>query len=121
MALKKEGSAHPVDKIAAYDKLISNLPGMERKGATMPYTSVNGNMFSYIEKDGSFGLRLPITEREIFLKQYKTSLFVSFGMVMKEYVLVPEKLFFNTKALQPWFKKSFEYTMSLKAKPSKKK
>lgn len=39
----------PAEKIALYEKLLATIPGIERKGATMPYTSLNGNMFSFID------------------------------------------------------------------------
>ncbi len=117
----KNNSTHSEDTLACYDALIAKVDGIKRKGATMPYSSMNGNMFSYLEKDGSFGLRLPETDRQAFLKKYKTSLFVSFGMVMQEYVLVPENLFRNTRELAPFFKKSVEYVKTLKPKPSTKK
>ena len=37
----------------------------------MPYTSLNGHMFSVLHKDGSVALRLPAAEREAFLKKYR--------------------------------------------------
>jgi hypothetical protein len=40
---------------------------------------------------------------------------------MKEYVTVPDSLLKNTKALQPYFKMSYEYIGTLKPKPTKKK
>ncbi len=36
-------------------------------------------MFSYFEKDGTFGLRLAEKDREKFLKKYKTTPFISYG------------------------------------------
>src|SRR4029077_7759001 len=104
------------DKLEAYKKLIQSHPEIELKGASIPYTSFNGHMFSYFEKDGSFGLRLPAKEREEFLKKYKTTLFISYGIVKKEFVLVPDKLLKNIKELKPYFDISFEYVKSLKAK-----
>lgn len=115
MTVKKESNVPP-EKLTAYKKLIRTIPGIELKGATIPYTSYQGHMFSYFEKDATFGLRLPKTEREEFLKKYKTTLFVSFGMVMKEYVLVPDELLLNTKKLKPYFEISFNYVASLKPK-----
>jgi hypothetical protein len=61
---KKQNSAIPQEKLDAYKKLIESNPKIELKGATIPYTSYNGHMFSYFEKDGTFGLRLP--EKIIF-------------------------------------------------------
>jgi hypothetical protein len=114
--LKKERSNVPQDKLDAYKKLIETNPKIELKGATVPYTSYNGLMFSYFEKDGSFGLRLPEKSRDEFLKKYETTLFMSYGIVKKEFVLVPEKLLKNFKEFKPYFDLSFDYVKSLKAK-----
>ena len=38
----------PPDKIALYDKLIATNPKIERKGASNPYTSLNGHMFWFL-------------------------------------------------------------------------
>lgn len=40
-----------------YDQLINANPTIERKGKTMPYTSLNGHMFSFLSKEGTMGLR----------------------------------------------------------------
>ena len=113
---KKQNSAIPQEKLDAYKKLIESNPKIELKGASIPYTSYNGHMFSYFEKDGSFGLRLPEKVREEFLTKYKTTLFVSYGIVKKEFVLVPDKLLKNTEELKPYFDLSFKYVKTLKAK-----
>ena len=34
--------------LASYEALVATGPGVERKGKTMPYTSVNGHMFSFL-------------------------------------------------------------------------
>ena len=75
--------------MALYDALLATTPGIKRKGATMPFTSVNGNMFGLLTADGTLALRLPASEREAFLKKYKTTLCEQYGAVMKEYVSVP--------------------------------
>ena len=31
----------PEDKLKAYEKLVATIPEVERRGATMPYTSCN--------------------------------------------------------------------------------
>ncbi len=121
MATTKTINAIPAEKLEWYEKLVATNPKIERKGATVPYTSCNGHMFSYLEKDGSLGLRLPEETKEAFLKKYKTTLFVSYGIIKKEYVLVPDKLFRNTKELKPYFDISFAYVQTLKPVPSKKK
>ena len=95
-------------------------PKVERKGDTMPYTSVNGHMFSLLTKEGWLALRLPEDEREAFLRKYKTKLAVQYGTVMKEYVQVPEALLKKTSELRKFFNLSYEYVSSLKPKPTKK-
>jgi hypothetical protein len=59
MATKKDKPAVPPEKLALYEALIATHPDIERKGVTMPYTSANGNMFSFLSETGTLGLRLP--------------------------------------------------------------
>lgn len=118
---KPQANFPPQDKIDLYEKLIATTPVLERKGATMPYTSLNGNMFSFIDKFGVCGIRLPEKEREDFLKKYKTKLFETHGTVLKEYVTVPDDLLKKTKELTKWFDISYAYAKTLKPKVTKKK
>ena len=110
----------PEDKLELYEKLVSTNPSVERKGATVPYTSVNGHMFSFLTKDGTLALRLPAEERNAFLNKYKTKLCEQHGTVMKEYVEVPEALLKNTRELKKFFDLSYAYVGSLKPKPTTK-
>ena len=55
--------------LALYERLVATHPDVVRKGATMPYMSVNGHMFSFLGKEGAVALRLPTEEREAFLKK----------------------------------------------------
>src|SRR5260370_259591 len=95
------------DRVALYDALLATNPAIQRKGATMPYTSVNGNMFSLLTAVGTLTLRLPAAEREAFLKRYATTLCVQYGAVMKEYVQVPNSLLQNTRALAKYLDISY--------------
>lgn len=104
-----------------YENLIELFPKVERKGKTMPYTSLNGHMFSFIDKEGVLGLRLSEETREKFLQEFKSSLMEQHGRIMKEYVVVPDSLFKNTKKLSKYFKQSCDYVASLKPKATKKK
>src|SRR5260370_27891094 len=107
--------------LALYEKLVDTNPNVERKGATMPYTSCNGHMFSLLTKEGWLALRLPAEEREAFLKKYKTNLAEQYGAVMKEYVQVPDALLKKTQELKKYFNLSYAYVSSLKPKATKKK
>ncbi len=107
-------------KKVLYDKLIASLPEIERKGDTMPYTSLNGNMFTILSKEGTVGLRMAKEEIESFNKKYKAEPLIQYGVHMKEYVAVPDTLLKKTAELKPYLKKSLEYAKTLKVKPTKK-
>jgi hypothetical protein len=118
--MAKVEAAAPAAKVALYEKVVSTLPGVARKGAMLPYTSLNGNMFSQMTKDGAMILRLPPDERDDFLRKYKTTLSVQYGVVQKEYVVVPDALLKRTAELRPYFAMSHAYVQSLRPKPTTK-
>ena len=104
-----------------YDLLILANPKIKRKGKTMPYTSVNGHMFSFLTKDGKMGLRLSVDDKDEFMETFGAKIMEQHGRTMKEYVEVPDYLLQDTERLSEFLKKSFEYTSSLKPKPTKNK
>jgi TfoX/Sxy family transcriptional regulator of competence genes len=118
---KAEKSSIPADKSELYDKVIATHPKIERKGASMGYTSLNGHMFSLLGPSGTLALRLPEAERQKFLAKYKAKLHQAYGVVMKEYVAVPDSLFENTNELKKYLVISYDYIATLKPKPTKKK
>ena len=120
MSERKTSSA-PAEIVEWYETLVATNPAVERKGATHPYTSLNGNMFSYLHPSGKVALRLPPDERKKFLEKYQTTLFEAYGVVQKEYVTVPDELLKKTKQLQKYFELSYQYAQTLKPKPSRKK
>jgi hypothetical protein len=109
------------DKLRLYDALVATNPAVKRSGATVPYTSLNGHMFSYLSKDGVLNLRLPDGEREEFLKKYKTKPCEAYGVIQPEYVVVPDSLLAKTAELKRFFDVSYEYVGSLKPKATAKK
>jgi hypothetical protein len=118
---KPAAGAVPSDKLELYEKLVATNPSVERKGATVPYTSLNGHMFSYLSKEGKLALRLPAGEREAFLKKYKAKLCEAYGTVQPEYVEVPDSLLSSTRELKKYFDSSYAYVGSLKPKPTTRK
>ncbi len=108
------------ERLAWFDRLIAAQPGVERKGATMPYTSVNGHMFAFLSATGSLALRLPAAEREAFIARFGTTLHVAHGTVMKEYVTVPDDLFADPVLLAPFFRASHAYVAGLRPKATKR-
>jgi TfoX/Sxy family transcriptional regulator of competence genes len=117
----KSHSTVPADIMELYERLVATNPSVERKGATMPYTSRNGHMFSFLTQAGTLALRLPSEEREAFLKKHKTKLCEQHGTVLKEYVEVPGALLKRTQELKHYFDLSCAYVGSLKQKPTKRK
>jgi hypothetical protein len=95
------------DKLQLYEKLVATNPSVKRKGATVPYTSLNGHMFSYMSKEGKFALRLPPDQREVFLKKYNAELCEAYSIVQPEYVEVPASLLSSTRELKKFFDASY--------------
>ena len=117
----KAAPSVPAEALEAYERLVATNPAIERKGAAMPYTSLNGHMFSFLTRTGALALRLPAEERDAFLKKYKARLCEQHGTVLEEYVQVPDALLKKTQQLKKYFDLSYAYVASLKPKPTKKK
>ena len=106
--------------LVIYDKLIEMTPGIERKGKNLVYTSDNGHMFSQLNKAGQLGIRLSKESGEKFMREFNTGEFRSYGAVMREYVLVPEKMLEDLELLSGYLKESHNYVLSLPPKSTKK-
>ena len=66
--MKKEKNEIPRDKLTLYDELIKTIPDIERKGVKLPYTSFNGQMFTFLSESGTLAIRLPENEKDAFIK-----------------------------------------------------
>lgn len=112
--------AGPSDRLERYEELVAGHPDVERKGATMPYTSRNGWMFSFLDSTGRMGLRLPPDQRATFITEYDTEIAKQYGKNMPEFVVVPDDLLDATDDLRPWFDLSHDWIGTLKPKPTKR-
>jgi len=110
--------AGPPDRFAHYARAIENTPGVELKGATMPYTSRNGHMFSFLDPSGSMALRLPPDARQDFIGLYQATLAEQHGHTMQEYLIVPASLLEQTDELAAWLARSHDWIATLKHKPT---
>jgi hypothetical protein len=115
-----KGTPIPPDILDLYKKLVATRPGVEVKGAAMPYTSINGNMFSFLSGEGQLNLRLSKSDLAAFLERYDARQSVQHGVVMKEYAAVPDHLLRNINKLTPYFQQSCAYAKSLKPKATKR-
>jgi hypothetical protein len=109
------------EKVDLYKKMVDSCPDAVLKGDTIPYTSLNGHMYSYLSKDDTVALRLPDEDRAKFIDKYKTKLMEQYGVIQKEYVAVPDGLLRKTAELKKYFAISFNYVSSLKPKATSKK
>ena len=109
------------EKLKFYDKLVATNNKFERKGKTMPYTSANGYMFSLFNKACEIGIRLSKESQDNFKEKHNTTIYKSYGAVMKDYVLIPEHLYNSFDLLAATLDESYEYVMSLPPKSTTKK
>ena len=121
MATKKKPSVPP-DKLELYERLVEAAGIDSKSNFGSAYTAVNGNMYSMISKYGVVGIRLPDDEREAFIDEHNTEMFRADPSwpPSKNMVAIPSDLLQDTKALAPYLKHSYEYTKTLKPKPTKK-
>lgn len=117
----KASSEIPADKLELYEKLVATNPRVELKGVAMPYTSLNGHMFSFLTKTGMLAIRLSAEHRDAFIKKFKSKFCKQHGTILKEYVEVPDSLLKKTTELKAYFDLSYEYVASMKPKPTNKK
>lgn len=111
----------PKNKLAQYDLVVSKVPGMERKGGvSLPYTSMKGNMYTMMRKDGVLGIRLGKNDREDFIEALNTVPFENYGSQIREYVEVPDSILMDTELMLKYMKMSHEYAKTLKPKATKK-
>ena len=103
-------------KSAVYDKIVSKCPRFERKGKTMPCTSANGHMFSQLNKEGEIGIRFSKEVQQKYIKKFDTTVFKSYGAVLKGYVLIPDKMLDDLDTLADYLNESYDYVMSLEPK-----
>ena len=112
----------PPQKLSLYKALIDAHPNIELKGGSkLPYTSLNGNMYTLMTKEGRVALRMGREDRDVFIEKYDTKLCEQYDTVMKEYVEVPDTLLTNLEELIPYLEMSYTYAQSLKPKKTKKK
>ena len=99
----------PPEQLELYAAAVAGVDGMELKGATMPYTSRSGHMTSFLDRQGSMGLRLSPDDRIEFSERYDTATAVQHGKEMKDFVVVPADLLARTEEVGEWIVCSWEW------------
>ena len=118
---KAASASVPAAELALYEALVATRSDVQRRGASVPYTSLNGHMFSFLTKTGTLALRLSAADREAFVAKYATPPCVQHGAVMKDYVEVPAELLAATAKLKKYFDASHDYVAALKPKATTRK
>ena len=104
------------EKLKIYDKLVAKCCRFERKGKTMPYTSVNGHMFSLLNKAGEIGIRFSKEVQKKYIEKFDTTTYKSYNSIMHGYVLIPEKMLENLDEVARYLDESYDYALSLPPK-----
>ncbi|MBT8219943.1 MAG: TfoX/Sxy family protein [Bacteroidia bacterium] len=117
---KKPDYPH-LEMLELYESLVAEIPDLQRKGKANPYTSLNGNMFTFLDKQGKLSLRLPKDVQQDLLENHGGQPSIQYGSVMRDYVLLPQKIIDDRNCLSELIKQSYEYAKRLKPKPTKRK
>ena len=112
----------PEEALERYREIVEASSGDAMvKGAKNPYTSRNGHMFSFLDRDGTMALRLSDELRDEYGANYSTEPVMQYGSVMRGYVSIPAELRAAPGDLVPWFDRAWEWIGSLPPKSTRKK
>lgn len=103
------------------EKLTKPFDDIDVKGKATPYCAINGNMFAFVEPDGSLCFRYSEDRKAEFNQQHGTADVVQYGAVMRGYVRMPDQIMSDEAALHEHFAQSLTYARSLKPKATKKR
>jgi TfoX/Sxy family transcriptional regulator of competence genes len=108
--------------IEALEKIVIEYPCDRRFMFGSPTFFVNNNMFAGVHQDTVI-LRLSDTGRAALYKAHpEAGPFTPMpGRPMKEYAALPDSLVKNAALLAGFVKRSYDYALSLPAKPEKRK
>ena len=104
-----------------YQSLVSDHSNLAVKGAANKYTAMNGNMFSFLNKDdATFCFRYSEAGKKAYNDANGTNDVISYGAVMHGYVVMSPEIMADDAALKDHFARCVEHAKTLKPKPTKK-
>lgn len=107
----------PPEALAAYRQVVgASQSGTEVKGAKNPYTSRNGHMLSFLDKDGTMALRLSDELTAEFRSNYDSGDVIQYNSTMRGYSSIPADLLADTDTLAAWFDRSWDWIGTLPPK-----
>ena len=104
------------EQLKKYDALVSQTPEIERKGKSGPYTSSQGHMFSFLNKDGDFGMRFSKPVQEKYMAEWNSDYLRSHGAKLNGYVMIPDSMWDDTEKMIGLMRESLAYVNSLEPK-----
>ena len=104
------------DVLTIYDRAVGAIAQFDRKGKTLPYTSANGYMFSFINKADELGIRISPVAGKAFDEKHGTGPFMSHGSKMREYISIPNEMMADEKQIRELLYEGYNYVMSLPPK-----
>jgi len=104
------------ETLKVYNVAVAKCDRFRRKGKTMPYTSAHGHMFSLINKSRELGIRYSKEQQSVYIKEYATTLFMSYGATMRGYILIPDSILIDENKLVELLNESYDYVMTLEPK-----
>jgi len=107
--------------LAHYQDLVTRHFADKVKGKANRYTSINGNMYSFLDRDGTICLRLSEVGKKAFNEKHGTSDVIQYGSVMRGYVAPPDALYADKAAVTAVFQECLATARALPAKPTKRK
>ena len=119
--MEKKKPDAPEERVELYDKVIATVPDQKRKGAASAYTSLNGHMFSFVDKSGDFAFRYSEKRKKELIEELDGKESIQYNSVMRGYVVFPDDVMGDFDKLVELFRESHEYIASLPPKPTKKK
>lgn len=93
---------------------------MPIKGKANPYTSMNGNMFSFLSKQGDICLRLSKDSQSAYWQAHGGEPVMQYGSVMRGYVALSDEVLADGDACAHWFSLCLADAQALPAKATKK-
>ncbi len=106
--------------LPAYQRLIASVPGAKLRGAKMAYTSLNGNMYSYLTERGTLALRFRPSTQGAVTAALGAVPCLAFGRVQKDYVEVPAARLAEPGVVEPYFRLCHDLAATLKPKPTRR-
>ncbi|MDT0555278.1 hypothetical protein [Patiriisocius hiemis] len=108
------------ERLKLYDSFVTKCARFDRLGKTMPYTSTNGYMFSLLNKNAELGIRFSKEVQETYFKKFDTTIYKSYGAVMKGYILITEAMLTNETLILDLLNESYDYFNSIEPNKHKK-